>query len=214
MILSATGSAEFQHFYPTNTRKVNNFSKIIIKKVLTPKEWGMSLLKEKDYIHPEQKVAVKYNYWDYVNGFNKALLYENANKKHSWFIKICSNGWKLCIFFTEFSIPWILKWNVEVHNTSEGFSCLQRTFYTKFWSKLINKDLDGKVHGQEISVFINDTINKYHVQEISQPQEDTLSPFKKIARKLHMKKGIISRSEAIALYMEEVKKDLLKKSRH
>ncbi|KAG5619584.1 hypothetical protein H5410_004802 [Solanum commersonii] len=88
-------------------------------------------------------------------------------------------------FFTKFSIPWILKWNVEVHNTSEGFPCLQQTFYTKFWGKLINKDLDGKVH-------------------------DTLSPFKQIARKLHMKKGIISRSEAIALYMEEVKKDLIK----
>jgi len=48
----------------------------------------MSPLKEMDYIHPEQKVAVKYNYWDYIDGFNKALLYENANKKHSWFIKI------------------------------------------------------------------------------------------------------------------------------
>ncbi|KAG5619539.1 hypothetical protein H5410_004757 [Solanum commersonii] len=243
MIFSATGSTKFQNFYPANTREVYNFSKIIIKKVITPEEWGMSPLEEKDYIHPEQKVVVKY--WDYVDGFNKALLYENANKNHSWFIKICSNiltqpipnwfckwwtlydpsikilpkqykslyaewidispklinmeqdniffeGMSVMYFFTEFSIPWILKWNVE------------------FWSKLINKDLDGKVHGQEILDLINDTINKYHVQEISQPQEDTLSPFKQIARKLHMKKGIISRSEAIALYMEEVKKDLIR----
>jgi len=29
MILSATGSGEFQHFYPANTRKVYNFSMII-----------------------------------------------------------------------------------------------------------------------------------------------------------------------------------------
>uniref|UniRef100_M1B012 Uncharacterized protein n=1 Tax=Solanum tuberosum TaxID=4113 RepID=M1B012_SOLTU len=36
------------------------------------------------------------------------------------------------------------------------------------------------------------------------------SPFKQITRKLQMKKGIISKSEAIALYMEEVKKDLMK----
>ncbi|KAG5619547.1 hypothetical protein H5410_004765 [Solanum commersonii] len=54
-------------------------------------EWGMSPLKEKDYIHPEQKVAVKYNCWDCVDSFHKALLYENPNRKHSWFIKICSN---------------------------------------------------------------------------------------------------------------------------
>ncbi|KAG5570745.1 hypothetical protein H5410_060511 [Solanum commersonii] len=59
MILSATGSGEFQHFYPANTRKVYSFSKIIIKNILTPEEWGMSPLKEMDHIHPEQKVAVK-----------------------------------------------------------------------------------------------------------------------------------------------------------
>jgi len=59
MILSATGSGEFQHFYPANTKKVYNFSKIIIKRVMAPEEWGMSPLKERDYIHPEQKVLVK-----------------------------------------------------------------------------------------------------------------------------------------------------------
>ncbi|KAG5577380.1 hypothetical protein H5410_057514 [Solanum commersonii] len=37
-----------------------------------------------------------------------------------------------------------------------------------------------------------------------------LIPFKQITRKLQMKKGPISKSEAIALYMEEVKKDLMK----
>ncbi|KAG5615443.1 hypothetical protein H5410_015267 [Solanum commersonii] len=191
MILSSTG-CEFQHFYPANTKKVYNFSKLIIKRIIAPEEWGMSTLKEMDYIHPEQKVAVKYNYWDYMEGFNKVLLYENANRKHSWFIKICSNifdrhvpnwfckwwtlygpsikilpesykklylewvdispkliklqeeniffeGMSVMYFFMEFSIPWIMKWSVEVHNTSEGFPCLQRTVYTKFWSKLLQK---------------------------------------------------------------------------
>ncbi|KAG5609737.1 hypothetical protein H5410_021018 [Solanum commersonii] len=146
-----------------------------------------------DYIHPEQKVTVKYNYWDYVDSFNKSLLYENANRKHSRFIKICSNvfgrqipnwfckwwidispklisfqrdniffeGMSLMYFFIEFSIPWIMKWSVEVDNTYEGFPSLQRTFYTKFWNKLVHKDLEGK-------------------------------------------------SEAIAMYMEEVKRDLIK----
>ncbi|KAG5584791.1 hypothetical protein H5410_045225 [Solanum commersonii] len=62
IILSSTG-CEFQHFYPANTKKVYNFSKMIIKKIIAPEEWGMSTLKEFDYIHPEQKVTVKYNYW-------------------------------------------------------------------------------------------------------------------------------------------------------
>ncbi|KAG5601039.1 hypothetical protein H5410_032409 [Solanum commersonii] len=90
IILSSTG-CEFQHFYPANTKKVYNFSKMVIKKIIAPEEWGMRTLKELNYIHQEQKVVVKYNYWDYIDGFNKVLLYENANRKHSWFIKICSN---------------------------------------------------------------------------------------------------------------------------
>lgn len=36
------------------------------------------------------------------------------------------------------------------------------------------------------------------------------SPFKSIARKIHMKKGAISREEIIASYMKEVKKDLMR----
>uniref|UniRef100_M1DQ13 Uncharacterized protein n=1 Tax=Solanum tuberosum TaxID=4113 RepID=M1DQ13_SOLTU len=39
---------------------------------------------------------------------------------------------------------------------------------------------------------------------------DDFSPFKKITRKLQMKKGLISKSKSIALYMEGVEKDLMK----
>jgi len=264
IILSSTG-CEFQHFYPANTKKVYNFSKLVIKKIISPEEWGMSTLKELDYIHPEQKVPVKYNYWDYVDGFNKVLLYENANKKHSWFIKLCANifdrnipnwfckwwtlygptikilpesykklylewldvspkltrlqedniffeGITVMYFFIEFSIPWIMKWSVEVNNTSEGFPCLQRVFYTKFWSKLLQKNQEGQLHGQEILDLINVTVSRYCetnvITEIKGSNDQ--DPFKRIARQLQMKKGIISKSEAIALYMEEVKKDLMK----
>ncbi|KAG5610519.1 hypothetical protein H5410_021800 [Solanum commersonii] len=83
-------------------------------------------------------------------------------------------GMSIMYFFIEFSIPWIMKWSVEVNNTSNGFPCLQRTFYTKYY---------------DIAT--------------SEPQVvDDLSPFKKITRKLQMKKGLISKSEAIVLYME------------
>ncbi|KAG5606941.1 hypothetical protein H5410_028433 [Solanum commersonii] len=100
---------------------------------------------------------------------------------------------------------------VEVHNTSEGFPCLQRTVYTKFWSKLLQKNPEGKLHGQEIIDLINVTISKYYDTAHMEPQvtEDS-SPFKRITRKLQMKKRLISKSEAIAIYMEEVKKDLMK----
>ncbi|KAG5616227.1 hypothetical protein H5410_016051 [Solanum commersonii] len=250
MILSFTG-CEFQHFYPANTKKVYNFSKLIIKRIIAPEEWGMSTLKELDYIHPDQKVAVKYNYWDYMEGFNKFIkICSNIFDRHipNWFCKwwtlygpsikilpesykklylewvdispkiikmqeenIFFEGMSVMYFFMEFSIPWIMKWSVEVHNTSEGFPCLQRTFYTKFWSKLLQKNPEGKLHGQKIIDLINVTISKYYDTAHTEPQvmEDS-SPFKRITRKLQMKKGLISKSEAIAIYMEEVKKDLMK----
>ncbi|KAG5570670.1 hypothetical protein H5410_060436, partial [Solanum commersonii] len=221
IILSFT-RCEFQHFYPANTKKVYNFLKLIIKKIITPEEWGMSTLKELNYIHPKQKVAVKYNYWDYVDGFNKVLLYENANRKHSWFIKICSHiferhipnwfckwtlygplvkilpesykklylewvdispklvkmqeeniffeGMSVMYFFMEFSIPWIMKWSIE-------------------------KNPEGKLHGQEIIDLINVTISKYYDTATTEPQAiEDISPFKKITRKIQMKKGLISKS--------------------
>ncbi|KAH0685578.1 hypothetical protein KY290_017065 [Solanum tuberosum] len=103
---------------------------MIIKKILTPEEWGMGPLKEMEYIHPEQKVA---------------------------------------------------------------------------------KNQEGQVHGQEILESISEKISRYYDIATSEPQVvDDLSPFKKITRKLQMKKGLISKSEAIALYMEEVKKDLMR----
>ncbi|KAG5615646.1 hypothetical protein H5410_015470 [Solanum commersonii] len=104
-----------------------------------------------------------------------------------------------------------MKWSVEVNNTSEGFPCLQRTVYTKFWSKLLQKNPKGKLHGQEIIDLINVTISKYYDTAHMEPQViEDLSPFKKITRKFQIKKGLISKSEAIAIYMEEVKKDLMK----
>ncbi|KAG5590993.1 hypothetical protein H5410_041507 [Solanum commersonii] len=121
------------------------------KKSYGSRRMGNEPLKENGLYPSRTKIPIKYNYWDYVNSFNKALLYENANKKHSLFIKICSHGpsvkilpepckrlyseWvdispKLInleqdnIFIEEFSIPWIMKWYIEVDNTSEGFPCL------------------------------------------------------------------------------------------
>ncbi|KAH0639774.1 hypothetical protein KY285_036360 [Solanum tuberosum] len=71
---------------------------------------------------------------------------------------------------------------------------------------------EGHLHGQEILDLINVTVSRYYetntTAEIKGSNDH--DPFKKIARQLQMKKGIISKSEAIALYMEEVKKDLIK----
>ncbi|KAG5609749.1 hypothetical protein H5410_021030 [Solanum commersonii] len=149
ILLLEIRSGEFQHIYPVNTRKVYNFSKIIIKKILTTEEWGMIPLKEMDYIHPKQKVAICSNIfgrkipnwickWWTLYGPSIKILPEQYKKLYSEWIDISPK-------LIKFSIPWIMKWSVDIDNTYEGFPCLQRTFYTKFWNKLVHKDLEGKI---------------------------------------------------------------------
>ncbi|KAG5615074.1 hypothetical protein H5410_014898 [Solanum commersonii] len=116
-------------------------------------------------------------------GFASGGLYMEEN--------IFFEGISLIYFFIEFSIPWITKWSIE--------------------SKLLQKNPEGKLHGQEIIDLINVKISKYYDTVTMEPQVmEDLSQFKKNTRKLQMKKGLISKSEAVAIYMEEVKKDLMK----
>ncbi|KAG5580642.1 hypothetical protein H5410_051269 [Solanum commersonii] len=88
-ILISIGSAEFQHFSRYNTRKnVYNFSKIIIKQVITIEDWGISSMKERQI--SLNKIPTSFTYWDYINVFNKVLYYNNERHKHTWFIKVCA----------------------------------------------------------------------------------------------------------------------------
>lgn len=62
-----------------------------------------------------------------------------------------------------------MKWNVEMNQTKEGFPCLNRIFYTKFWRKLLQKDPkdQGKIHGQEIIDNIKQKIEVYNNKELT-----------------------------------------------
>lgn len=68
-------------------------------------------MKNRKFLHKEKKNyphnnnnPIKYNSWDYMDAFEKVLLYENNIRKHSWFLKICSEVYK-------HEIPiWFVKW--------------------------------------------------------------------------------------------------------
>ncbi|KAL3510962.1 hypothetical protein ACH5RR_030363 [Cinchona calisaya] len=87
-------------------------------------------------------------------------------------------------FFLEFSIPWIYKWEPEFGYTSDHFPCLYRTYYTKFWDKLMKIDPDTKqLFCQELLDQIKEKIRSY-IDTISITQAMEPSPFRHIARKL------------------------------
>ena len=103
-ILTSTGSAEFSHF--TSGSNTYNFSKAIIKKIILPEEWGLSTLTEREFIIPPSKNPMKCTYWDYIESFHKAFLYENPQRKHTWFFKVCEK-----VYNRNRDIPnWFTNW--------------------------------------------------------------------------------------------------------
>lgn len=75
---------------------------------------------------------------------------------------------------------------------------------------MFHKDAEGKLHGKEIIDSINVSIEVSRNQTEVILEKEEISPFKQIPRKLQMKKGVISKFERLASYVEEVKKDLVK----
>ncbi|KAG5570720.1 hypothetical protein H5410_060486 [Solanum commersonii] len=171
-ILSSIGSVEFLHFYPATTKRVYNFSKFIIKMIYTP----------------EHKPNWFCQWW-ILYGPSVNIFPEEYKKLYVEWVDVSTKLLKLQKY--EFSIPWILKWTIEVQMNEEGFPCLRRKFHTKFWSKLLQRDAEGKRQSKVIQ------------------GKDDISPFKRITRKVQMEKGAISILELLASYMEEVTKDLV-----
>lgn len=102
-ILISTGSADFQHFSGYSTdENVYNFSKIIIKQIISVEDWGISTMKERQISLNKNKM--NFTYWDYIQAFEKVLYYNNDRHKHTWFIKVCAK------IFTSAIPNWFLDW--------------------------------------------------------------------------------------------------------
>ena len=79
-ILVDSKSAEITHFSKNNS--TTTYSKILIKRVITPEEWNQHLFTSKTF--SEAFVPQTYHYMDYQTAWYNTLFYEEFN--HSWFI--------------------------------------------------------------------------------------------------------------------------------
>lgn len=270
-ILKITGSVEFSHFTSGGNTSVYNFSKAIIKKIISPEEWGLSTLKEKEFILPPSKIPMKFTYWDYIESFHKAFLYENPQRKHTWFFKVCekvynqskdipnwfSNWWisygpsidilpeepfrrlygewlpvspryrnqaiplksegleaiSSMHFFMEFSIPWIWKWSPHVDYTPSKFPSLQRSYFTKFWPKMLHKNPETKIlNAQETIDHINQQIKKYQEQKKFSEIASSTEAAPSTSQKVNLTKEEIIKS--FRLYCSELKENLKRFTKH
>ncbi|KAD2804207.1 hypothetical protein E3N88_37584 [Mikania micrantha] len=81
-ILVDTGSVDIQHIFNSQNPSKIDYSKIKIKRVITPDEWKSKPFVQKTLSnYPSYS---QYNYYDYQEAWKKALLFRNYNR--SWFI--------------------------------------------------------------------------------------------------------------------------------
>ncbi|XP_021609992.1 uncharacterized protein LOC110613258 [Manihot esculenta] len=82
VILAETGSVEIAPTERTGHQWA--YSKFIIKNIITSEEWGDSLFKQRELRYGK---PIWYSYFDYIQAWTGALLYENRQRKFSWFIQ-------------------------------------------------------------------------------------------------------------------------------
>ncbi|KAG5629997.1 hypothetical protein H5410_001714 [Solanum commersonii] len=221
IILTNTSSVEFQHFSRYNTNEnVYNFSKMIIKQIISIKDWGISSMEERQI--NLNKIPTNFTYWDYINSFSKVLYYNNERHKHTWFIKVkispdlndLYHSDHVCYieqieqiyFFIEFLIPWIHIWTLKVGFTEEQIPCLYRIYYNNLWDKLMKKDpMTKSLCGQELLDFISQRIQDYGTI----PHKGIIADnsVKHIARRISIQDG--NKEEMIKEYLDEIRRNLL-----
>ncbi|KAK4363134.1 hypothetical protein RND71_018375 [Anisodus tanguticus] len=98
----------------------------------------------------------------------------------------------------------------DLERRDEPWKLMERYLEAGFWKKLLQKTNDGILNGQELIDQITAAVEGYTKIKNEQPESETNSPFQHIARKIQLKKGVISKAEIISSYMAEVKRDLMK----
>ncbi|KAG5599618.1 hypothetical protein H5410_030988 [Solanum commersonii] len=174
------------YFPRYNTSKnVYNFSKMIIKQIISIEDWVIYYNNERHKHTWCIKVCVKtfvnsipnwfLNWWSY-HGPTIKILPEQFFKLYREWVKVSLDLNNLyhqkhicyiqqieqTYFFIEFSVPWIHKWAPEVDFTEEQIPCLYRTYFNNFWDKLMKRDPQTKpLFGQELLDLISKTNQDY-----------------------------------------------------
>ncbi|KAG5615778.1 hypothetical protein H5410_015602 [Solanum commersonii] len=233
-ILTNTGSVEFQHFSGYNTSEnVYNFSKMIIKQIISIEDWGISSIKSLpiSLIGIILMLSAK-SFTITMKGINildlsKCVQRPTVKILPDPILKLYKNWVKVSpdlndlyhsdhvcyieqieqiYFFIEFSIPWIHKWTPEVGFTEEQIPCLYRIYYNNFWDKLMKKDpMTKSLYGQELLDSISQRIKDYGT--ISHKGIITDNSVKHIARRISIQDG--NKEEMIKEYLDEIRRNLL-----
>ncbi|KAG5580637.1 hypothetical protein H5410_051264 [Solanum commersonii] len=214
------------------SENIYNFSKMIIKQIISVEDWGISTMKERQI--SLNKVSMNFTYWDYIHAFDKVLIYNNERHKHTWFIKVCAK------IFAEPIPNWFLNWwsyhdpttkilpdpFLKLYNSwvniSSNLNELYHTdhicyierieqiyFFIEFsipwihkWTPEIPRQ---SLYGQELLDLIKQRIQEYCLV----PQKGIIhdSSVRHIARNISIQDG--NKEEMINNYLDELRKNIL-----
>ncbi len=115
------------------------------------------------------------------------------------------------IFFIEFSISWIYKWEPRVDYTPQILPTLQRVYSTKFWMNMLRKNAEGEYTRKDTIDYIKKALKNYKDQMAFKKTKSNLSPYQMVEENLRAQGKINpSREEIIEAYLSQMKEDLVK----
>lgn len=100
LILQDTNSCIFTHKFPGDSKAhqiqyPNEFkscivySKMIIFNVISMKEYGNpNIVRRLSNVIPPHGIPYEYNYWDYIDAWDRVLLFQNSFGQYSWFTRM------------------------------------------------------------------------------------------------------------------------------
>jgi len=111
-ILTQEKSARIEDIRDRNNPSIVLFHKFIIQSFVSCKDWGHpSTLRKLTALKGSEPL---YNYYDYMDAFEKILFFQNVTYDHSWFIQFDKNF--------KGQIPsWFLKWWEMFGSTPQNF---------------------------------------------------------------------------------------------
>ena len=97
-ILEHTHSVVFKQTHDAKDSTIINYQSFYIHKIINISEWG-----HPSNLQPLPDNELFFNYYDYINAWSYALLFENSKFSHSWFFQFDQN------FNSPFP-TWFLRW--------------------------------------------------------------------------------------------------------
>ncbi|XP_059643537.1 uncharacterized protein LOC132285374 [Cornus florida] len=114
-------------------------------------------------------------------------------------------GKSTILFFTEFGIPWIWKWDFQCGYTTDKLPVLQRIFYYRWWSGMTQDPIQALLH------LIRKKTMEYmdNVPKLTIPEPEIFNPFELVKDMIRKQQPLITEANLMVKCMDFMKNKLV-----